>query len=148
MSALNWGEFDNTAYALNDQIRAWLVLHEFSHIFVKDRTPPNDNYENYATATLPNSIVAQFGRVAPTGYATDSDKERAIEVVTATLWNNGYNVVDGFDSGAGGRTAPIGETTQDIYKGKQVFLTNVRDIVAQGETLEQWIIANVVLRNP
>ena len=148
MSAQNWGECEQTAYTLNEQIRAWLVLHEFSHIFVKDRTPPNDNSENYATRTLPNDIVQQFGRVVPTGYATFSDQERAIEVVTATLWNNGYSRVAGFESGAGGRTAAIGETAQDRYKGTTFVLSNVRNIEAQGQTLEQWIIMNVILRNP
>lgn len=148
MSARNWGEFENTLYTLNAQIRAWLVLHEFGHIFVKDRRPPNDDSENYATRTLPNAMVQQFGRVVPTGYATESEQERAIEVVTATLWNNGYSRVVGFDSGAGGRTAPIGGTAQDRYRGTTFVLSNVRDIEAQGQTLEQWIIMNVILRNP
>lgn len=150
MSARNWGEFEDTAYRVNAQIRAWLVLHEFSHIFVKDRTPPGFGAEYYATdpaGGLPALIIARFGRVIPTGYASFSDQERAIEVVTATLWNNGYSTV-GFSSGAGGRTAPIGGTAQDSYNGQTFNLTNVRDIVVQGETLEQWIIANVILRNP
>jgi hypothetical protein len=148
MSARNWGEFESTAYRVTTQIRAWLVLHEFSHIFVKDRTPPNIGYELYATRTLPEAILEEFDRVVPTGYSTSSDQERAIEVVTATLWNNGFSAVTGFESGAAGRTAQIGGTAQDRYNGQTFNLTNVRDVVVQGETLEQWIIANVILRNP
>jgi hypothetical protein len=148
MSALNWGEAENTAYNVNSPIRAWLVLHEFSHILVKDRTPPNEGYEFYATRTLPDRIVGKFGRVVPTGYATESGPERAIEAVTATLWNNGYQAVVGFDSGAGGRTAPIGGTAQDIYNNQRYTLTNVRDTIDEGQTLEEWIIATVLVRNP
>jgi hypothetical protein len=136
---------------INEQIRAWLVLHEFSHIFVKDRAPRGIGTEYYATDPndgLPGQITRKFGRIVPTGYATFSDQERAIEVVTATLWNNGFSAVTSFDSGAGGRTAPIDGTAQDSYAGQVFTLTNVRDIVDQGETLEQWIIANVMLRNP
>jgi RHS repeat-associated protein len=148
MSALNWGEFEGADYEVNAQIRAWLVLHEFSHILVKDRTPAGVGYEFYATEQLPEEIVANFGRITPTAYATVSNYERATEVVTATFWNNGYSAVNNFDSGAGGRTAQFLQTVEDSYGTLTVPLTNVRDVVVQGQTLETWVIANVILRNP
>jgi hypothetical protein len=161
LSSANWGEGEQTPYDVNEQIRSWIVLHEFSHIFVKDRTPPGTGYEDYATSILPTLIEGQFGLVVPTAYATVSPKERAIEAVTGTLWNKGYTRVSGFTSAAGGRTAPIkppvwpGQEPQiyrDTYGGVPYPLTNVRDIEGDidGEevSLEQWIINNVILRNP
>jgi hypothetical protein len=158
LSATQWGSRNTDTY-LNQQYRAWLVLHEFSHIFAKDRIATKsyngqstvNNITNFADVTYPTTLMrgTRFGftsnRGIPTAYSSDSDKEAFIEAVTATLWNNGYTNVSGFTQNAGGRTAYQGQTGSDSYNGVQYVLTNVRDIRGNNDlTLEQWVIDYVI----
>lgn len=151
MSASRWGEGTSLTLGENRNpiglaYRSWLVLHEFSHILVKDLAPTNDNSENYGTSSFPRYMrEAGFtpDRGIVTAYSVVSDYEAATEAVTATLWNNGYRGVSMFDEGAGGRTGNFDGPSLDSYGNAFYVITNVRNIMSsrnQSLTLEDWVI--------
>ncbi|MFN8375253.1 MAG: hypothetical protein U0694_20550 [Anaerolineae bacterium] len=147
LSGLRWGEANPN---MDMQSRSWLALHEFSHVFTKDRISSIDpNYEYAVEVSLPDEI---FNTVQPTGSPTQYStagapgsasafrKEYLIEAVTGTLWNYGYSAVPGYDSGAGGWTGAIGQPQTITVNYGNYTLTNVRNI--QG--LEGWVLFNII----
>lgn len=142
MSAARWG-INNTN--MTQQSRTWLVLHEFAHIFSRDRLSSRcgsyGDAESYLLeqATLPveRSGLDFVDSGSPTQYSTPNipggattgfGKEYYTEAVTATLWNYGWNAVPGYTSDAGG------------WYGE-----NVSNIVgADGTRLSTWILDNVI----
>lgn len=160
MSAVQWGEFsslhrpkitDNAVIIyvpIGRAYRSWLVLHEFSHIFVKDQD--SNDPDGYGTSRFPKNM-RDAGFTPDTGlvtaYAFVSDYEAATEAVTGTLWNNGYTAVQAFDESGGGRTGHFDAVGLDRYTVNRT-VNNVRTIRNNaGQTLEEWVIAELGLRS-
>jgi len=178
LSAKQWGESSALIIAgrpMTFEYRSWLVLHEFSHIFAKDRASviapklwPSTQMEPYLSRVLPIEIDSGgFGKADKvsgqlrtlTGYpsATFFPQEYIIEAVTGTLWNYGYRLIDGFGSDAGGRTGVIGNpgtfwNVRDIIsyarvgRGPQKGVSGVPlPFLPAGTTLEQWVLNRIIL---
>jgi RHS repeat-associated protein len=147
MSASKWGSAAGNLFPhVTDarQYRTWMVLHEFDHIFAKDRAttittehelqylPPGPQPEVYVEAesapgTLAQEIVdAGFNSYPLSAYAP-SAKEILIEALTGTLWNFGYHVISGFDETAGGRTGYWTTTIKSLGIEGNNYV-NVREI--------------------
>jgi hypothetical protein len=89
-----------------EQYRAWMVLHEFGHIFLKDRLLASranvtlrGNLQLEADSTVPSLMVsAGFGRErGVTSIYHFPPKEMLVEALTGTLWNSGFDAIPGFD---------------------------------------------------
>ena len=116
MSMREWGEnflkFDSTCRSrpyttanLKHESRAWLLLHEFTHIFTVDRLKaarPRDYQFRLGQLYLATAGFSGF----PTSYAqfapqASKGEENLVEATVATLWNYGYSSV-GFKPDAEG----------------------------------------------
>jgi len=135
------------------QYRSWLVLHEIGHVFANERSL------NLQTLyqTLPQKFYQNY---FPTRYAHNSDpREYMIEAITGVWWNNGYSIIEGYDSSAGGRTSPI----DMVFEDRTIYITpsltnpgntfplvvlNVgSDIwtdIGAPSTLQDWILSNIL----
>lgn len=88
----------------------------------------------------------------PTRYAYSSGAEYIVEAVTGTIWNSGYSVVSGYDSGAGGRTGVMGTENPRSFQIRYsdgtlhtFYIRNVADADNWGTpTLADWITDKVL----
>lgn len=172
LSSIYWGDHSSIILGqtspqggrpIENQYRSWIVLHEFSHVFAEDRAKViapkiSRGIWTYLQSTLVNELdFTGLNIIAPSDYMlinTGSDQERVIEAVAGTIWNYGFDAVDTYKSGAGGRTAPVGNPNEF---GKEI--RNVRDITAirevdgvgklsvikEGMTLEEWALDRIIL---
>lgn len=115
------------------QYRAWITLHEFNHVVVKDIAGTVDpgnadtQFVNWQIDIRDVYGFPQFG--APTRYAYTTDAEYIVESMTGTLWNQGHQVAR-YNSSGGGR-----------------YVRNVSEIrgtLRDSTTLEEWIIDNIL----
>jgi hypothetical protein len=133
---------------MTDQSRSWLVLHEFSHIFSRDRLASRcDTYDAAELtllnqATLPPSPAYPGGldfdvSGSPTQYSTYGapgsasntfGQEYYTEAVTGTIWDLGWQAVAGYTADAGG-----------WYSRDVLNITG-----SNGVSLFTWIMFNVI----
>lgn len=159
--AVNEAVWSNRDKLPNQQQQSWIVLHEFSHVFIQDV-----GIDGYKQSVLADEVTRVFGSLFPSAYAySGKSGEYLIEAVTGTLWNYGYPAITGYDSSAGGRTGwntlgahsqsmtqfrlnkedDILETIQYVINVRLNALGTLASETTTQDTLEKWVIRKILV---